>query len=51
MGLGAALILGLGLGLGLSGGEEVTEPEKDPLMVETENGFVKGQGFVDGEFS
>lgn len=50
--LGAALILGLGLGFGLrDGGEEVTEPAKDPLMIETENGFIKGQGFADGQFS
>ena len=43
MGLGAALILGLGLGLGLPGGEEVTEPATDPLLIETQNGFIKGR--------
>ena len=47
MGLGAALILGLGLGLGLRDGEENTEPTTDPLMIETENGFIKGQGDAD----
>ena len=47
VGLGAALILGLGLGLGLRDGEENTEPTTDPLMIETENGFIKGQGDAD----
>ena len=51
VGLGAALILGLGLGLGLRDEEEVTEPATDPLMIETENGFIKGQGFADSQFS